>query len=199
LRIHGSVKKTDTTDRWSWASDTVVTSPIGRSAIVTALRCGLPNDSRPCKENRHLPAERRRHGELLPTAFAQRERVLERDRDGPAAVGVEQRRGRLSSERLDTRNLTIVERRHLRLARQCRLDIGRQLALFFGFAHRVARLELGHHVLGKDLQRLADMLMAICAALLDKHDLVDAGLLVARQMRAQLVGGADAAAAGIVR
>ena len=36
------------------------------------------------------------------------------------------------------------------------------------------------------------------AALLDEHDLVDAGLLVAGEMRAQLVGGADAAAPGIV-
>jgi hypothetical protein len=43
------------------------------------------------------------------------------------------------------------------------------------------------------------MLVAIGAALLDEHDLVDAGLLVARQMRAQLVGRADAAAPGIVR
>jgi hypothetical protein len=35
--------------------------------------------------------------------------------------------------------------------------------------------------------------------LLNEHDLIDAGLLVAGQMRAQLVGGADAAAPGIIR
>jgi len=46
---------------------------------------------------------------------------------------------------------------------------------------------------------LVDMLVAIGAALLDEHDLVDAGLLVAGQMRAQLVGGTDAATPGIVR
>ena len=52
---------------------------------------------------------------------------------------------------------------------------------------------------GKDLERLADMLVAIGAALLNEHDLVDPGLLVAGQVRAQLVGGADPAASGIVR
>jgi hypothetical protein len=40
---------------------------------------------------------------------------------------------------------------------------------------------------------------AVSAALPNKHDLIDAGLLVARQMGAQLVGGADGAAPGIVR
>ena len=40
---------------------------------------------------------------------------------------------------------------------------------------------------------------AVGAALPNKHDLIDAGLLVTRQMGAQLVGGADAAAPGIVR
>ena len=54
-------------------------------------------------------------------------------------------------------------------------------------------------MLGNDLERLANVFVAVGAALLDENDLVDAGLLVARQMRAQLVGGADAAAAGIVR
>ncbi len=43
------------------------------------------------------------------------------------------------------------------------------------------------------------MLVAVGAALLDEHDLIDAGLLVAGEMRAQLLGGADAAAPGIVR
>ena len=100
---------------------------------------------------------------------------------------------------LDNGALGIVDRRHLWLARQCGFDIGRQFASFFRFAHLVAGLELGHYAFCKGLERLADMFVAIGAALLDKHDLVDAGLLVARQMRAQLVGGADAAAAGIVR
>jgi hypothetical protein len=54
-------------------------------------------------------------------------------------------------------------------------------------------------MLGNDLERLANVFVAVGAALLDENDRVDAGLLVARQMRAQLVGGADAAAPGIVR
>ena len=41
------------------------------------------------------------------------------------------------------------------------------------------------------------MLVAIGAALLDEHDLVDPGLLIAAQMLAQLRGRADAAAAGV--
>src|ERR1700751_78245 len=43
------------------------------------------------------------------------------------------------------------------------------------------------------------MLVAVGAALLDEHDLVDAGFLVAPPMCTQLVRGADAAAPGIVR
>src|SRR6516225_10214344 len=42
------------------------------------------------------------------------------------------------------------------------------------------------------------MLMPIGAALLNEHNLVDAGFLVTCEMLAQLVGSADAAAAGIV-
>lgn len=45
------------------------------------------------------------------------------------------------------------------LARQCGLDIGRELTPLFGFAYLVAFLELGHHVLGKDLERFADVLV----------------------------------------
>ena len=121
------------------------------------------------------------------------------DRDRTAAIGIEERRRCLAPEGFDARNLSVVERRQARLARQCGLDRGRELSPLFGFARLVALLELGHHALGKDLERLADMFVAVAAALLDEHDLVDPGLLVARQMRAQLVGGADAAAPSIVR
>ena len=41
--------------------------------------------------------------------------------------------------------------------------------------------------------------MAVAAALLDEHDLVDPGLFVAREMFAQLRRRADAAATGIIR
>ena len=76
--------------------------------------------------------------------------------------------------------------------------VRRDKAALFRFADLVARLEIGHDAFGKDLERLANMLVAVGAALLDEHDLVDAGFLVARQMRAQLIRGADAAAPGIV-
>ena len=124
---------------------------------------------------------------------------MERDWDGTAAVGVEQRRRCFAAEGFDTRDQSIVERRHLWFARQCGFDVGHQLAMLFGIAHLVARPEFGHDIRGKDLKRLADMLVAIGAALLDEHDLVDAGFLVARQMRAQLIRGADAAAPSICR
>src|SRR5207244_5716345 len=78
---------------------------------------------------------------LLPQSrslFLQRQRVLGRDRDGAAAVGADERRGCLASEGFDARDLGVVERRHARLARQCRLDIGRQFAPFFHLAHLVA-------------------------------------------------------------
>jgi len=136
---------------------------------------------------------------LRPCGFAFGERVLRRDRDRTAAVGVEQRRRRLATKGFDARDLSIVERRHLRLARQCGFDKGRQLTALFRFAHRATRLELGHDAFGKHLERLADMFVAVGAALLDEHDLVDAGFLVARQMRAQLIRGADAAAPSICR
>src|SRR5207249_8453607 len=76
---------------------------------------------------------------------------------------------------------------------------GCQLAPLFRHAQLVALLEFGHHALGKNLERFADVQVAVGAALLDEHDLVDAGLLVAGEMCAQLLGGADAAAPGIVR
>src|SRR4029079_2805460 len=34
-------------------------------------------------------------------------------------------------------------------------------------------LELGHHFLGKELQRFADVLMLVAAGLVEQHDLVD--------------------------
>jgi hypothetical protein len=43
------------------------------------------------------------------------------------------------------------------------------------------------------------MFVAVAAALLDEHDLVDPGLFVAREMFAQLRRRADAAAPGIIR
>jgi hypothetical protein len=151
---------------------------------------------------RHQPLCRgERDGQcgLLSCCLAGGERVCGRDRDRAAAVGADERRGRLAAEGLDARDRGVVERRHPRLARQCSFDIGRELAPFFGFADFVALLELGHDPLSKDFERLADMLVAVGSALLDEHDLVDPGLLAAAQMRPQLVGGADAAAPGILR
>ena len=51
----------------------------------------------------------------------------------------------------------------------------------------MARLELGHDALGKDLEQLADMLVPVGATLLDQHDLVDPGALVAGEMLGRLL------------
>jgi len=45
-----------------------------------------------------------------------------------------------------------------------------------------------HDLGGEQLQRLADMLVLVAAALLDEHDLIDAGLLVCRRCSVSSAG-----------
>ena len=54
-------------------------------------------------------------------------------------------------------------------------------------------LEFGHDLRREELQRLADMLVAVVAALLNEGDLVDTRLRETAQMLAQLIGRTDAA------
>jgi hypothetical protein len=73
--------------------------------------------------------------------------------------------------------------------------IGRTPALGLGLAALlVALLELGQHLAAEELERLADVLVAGGAGLEHEDELVDAGLFVAAQVLAQLVGRADRAA-----
>src|SRR5437773_1491689 len=80
-----------------------------------------------------------------------------------------------------------------RSALQCRVEIEVQLATHCRPEQPVAQTEFDNDARRKNFDRIADVLVAVGAALLDDHDLVDAGLLVAGEMRAQLLGGADAA------
>src|SRR5580704_14434892 len=85
------------------------------------------------------------------------------------------------------------DRRHLLLALERRFYERRQLGLLLGIACHLIRLQGWHHFRGKELQRIADMLVLVAAALLNEHHLVDARLLVALQMLGELGRRADAA------
>ena len=83
-----------------------------------------------------------------------------------------------------------------RLAGQDRLDDGLEAAglLFAGLL--VALEELRQHVAPEQLEALHDVLVTVLAGLAGEDDLVDAVLLVAAQVVADLVGCADGAAQG---
>src|SRR6266478_6928947 len=100
--------------------------------------------------------------------------------------------GDLAAERNVDRDVLVAHRFHGLFARQGLLDIRREFFLFLLLALDFARLELRHHLVGEQCQRLADVLVLVVAALLDEHGLIDAGFLEMPQMRPQLIGCADA-------
>ena len=63
-----------------------------------------------------------------------------------------------------------------------------KLCLFLRLAGCLAGLQGRHDLGGKELERIADMLVPVASALLDEHDLVDAGLLVRREMLVSSAG-----------
>ena len=81
-------------------------------------------------------------------------------------------------------------------SRQRALDVRRQRRGLPALPLVVAVAELGHHVGGEQLERLADVVVAVVPALLDEDDLVDAGLLELAQVVRTSSGRADAAALG---
>ena len=84
-------------------------------------------------------------------------------------------------------------RRRRRLAGHHLLD-HRGQALGLGRAERLVALgELGQHLAAEHLDRLHDVLVAVAAGLQHEDHLVDAGLLVAAQVAAHLLGRADGA------
>ena len=79
-------------------------------------------------------------------------------------------------------DLVVSELRHLHLARQRRLDVGRKLRVLLRLARSPAFLELRHHLGGEQLERLADVLVLVHPRLLDERDLIDARSLELAQM-----------------
>src|SRR4051812_47796306 len=61
-------------------------------------------------------------------------------------------------------------------------------------ALRLVLVELGHHLSGEELQRLADVLVLVATGLADEDHLVDTGLFVPAHERAELLRRADRAA-----
>src|SRR3989442_15647533 len=75
------------------------------------------------------------------------------------------------------------------------LDVRRELLCLPPPARLVPLLEFRHDTRREQLERLADVLMAVVPALLDEDRLVDARLLERPQAVTHLLGGADAGAA----
>src|SRR5437870_8955200 len=82
-----------------------------------------------------------------------------------------------------------------RAAGERALDVRRQLLGLPTPARLVPLLELRQDARGEQLERLADVLVAVVPALLDEDSLVDAGFLEDAQVVAHLLGRADARAA----
>src|SRR5687767_14523057 len=98
-----------------------------------------------------------------------------------AAVGLGERRdvhlGHGEAVGWIRRDLALAERLHPFLARQRRVDVGPER---LGLARRtrdLALAKLRHHRVGEQLERFADVLVAVLAALLDEDRLVDADVL----------------------
>ena len=89
--------------------------------------------------------------------------------------------------------------RHSLFAGKRLLDIGRErrhlLRLTLGFA----LMEFRHHGVGEQLERFADVVVTVTAALLDERDLVHTGRCEFAQMCPHFVGRADAGRARILR
>ena len=89
---------------------------------------------------------------------------------------------------IDRRDLVVGQRLHPLLALHRRLDVGRELLGLALHALGFVLLELAHHLAGEQLERLADVLVPVAAALLDEGHLVDAALVELAQVLAQPSG-----------
>src|SRR5262249_40322180 len=90
-------------------------------------------------------------------------------------------------------DLVLGERRHPHLARHRLLDVRRELRGLLALALPLALAEFGHDIVCEELERLADVLMAIAAALLNEGHLVDASRLEGPTVLAKFIRRADAA------
>ncbi len=54
------------------------------------------------------------------------------------------------------------------------LDVGGELLVLLALPLDLVGLELGHHIVGEQLERLADVLVLVVSALLNEDGLIDA-------------------------
>src|SRR5688572_16483075 len=101
--------------------------------------------------------------------------------------------------RLVDGDLVVGQRRQRLLARHGRGDVRGELLALLTLPLGLALVELRHDLGREQLERLADVLVPVLAALLDEDGLVDTGLLEYAQGTAQVVGRADAAHAAAER
>ena len=97
---------------------------------------------------------------------------------------------------LDHRDLVLGERLHPLLALERGGDEGRELFRLARLARRRLGLELRHHFGGEQLERLADVVVAVASGLLQEDHLVDAAFAEARKVLAHVLRRADAGRVG---
>src|SRR3954470_430779 len=126
-----------------------------------------------------------------------------RRKPNPNKLSRPQRRKTLPRRRLRRRNvdreLAIAVGERLRVD-LLELDLAAHDALLPGRLRGIV-LEFRHHLAAEQLQRFADVLVAVLARLVQKDDLVDVRALEALQLPADGLGRADQAAAqrGLLR
>jgi hypothetical protein len=93
------------------------------------------------------------------------------------------RRRHVTAERDEARDLVLGQRRYFHFPRHRLLDERRKFFLFALDPRFLARVKFGQHFARERFERLADMIVPVLTALLDKGDLIDARILEALEMR----------------
>src|SRR5262249_17857788 len=99
---------------------------------------------------------------------------------------------RVGDRGLYQRDLLVSERLHPFLPRQSGFYEGTKLSCLLCLAPRHLSLELRHHLRREELERLADVRVLVETRLLQKDDLINAGVLKIANVVADVVGRADA-------
>src|SRR5262249_24612712 len=107
--------------------------------------------------------------------LARLQRVASRNRDGAPAGRVERDASRdAEAERRDGRDPGLLRGWHAAAARERGRDVGCELLALAALVLLVAAAELGVELAREELERLADVVVAVSAALLHEDHLVDA-------------------------
>ena len=92
------------------------------------------------------------------------------------------RRCDLAAERNEARDHVLGKGRHFHFPHHRLLDERRKLFLLALDPCFLAHIKFGQHFACEQLERLADMIVPVLTALLDKGDLIDARILKALEM-----------------